>query len=367
MNDKLNIIDLFCGCGGLSNGLEQAGFNTVAGFDNDTNCLKSFSFNHKKSQTFLFDLGNIYNSEHKKLNFNNGETVEEINIKISNLDDLKSMISEQNIFLLCGGPPCQGFSSVNAKTRFMDNPKNILFKSYIEFIKAFQPEFILLENVMGLKSLENGQVLNDILKTFKKIGYNSKCFDANAADYGVPQLRKRVFIIGSKDKNIDLSFPPPTHQEKTDQADLFGNSLKGWVTTGEAINNIPSDNPNHIKYEPADIVKKRMSKIKAGQNKKVLSEDLQPNTNFNNTYGRLDPDKPSFTIHTRFDTPSTGELYHPYENRALTVREGARIQSFKDEFIIFGNKGSQFRQIGNAVPPQLAKAIGDHILNKLIK
>tara|TARA_B100000427_G_C15507880_1_gene594823 strand:+ start:128 stop:1231 length:1104 start_codon:yes stop_codon:yes gene_type:complete len=367
MENKFNVIDLFCGCGGLSNGLEQAGFNTVAGFDNDVNSLKSFSFNHKKSQKFLFDLGNIYNSKHKEMNFNNDDTIEEKNIQVSNLNDLKSIISEEDIFLLCGGPPCQGFSSVNAKTRFMDNPKNILFKSYIEFIQAFEPEFILLENVMGLKTLEDGKVLNDILKTFKNIGYNSKCFDANAADYGVPQLRKRVFIIGSRNENIDLSFPLPTHKKPSNQSNLFTDSLEEWTTVGDAIKDIPSDNPNHIKYEPADIVKERMSKIKPGENKKVLSEKLQPNTNFNNTYGRLDPNKPSFTIHTRFDTASTGELYHPYENRALTVREGARIQSFKDEFTIFGNKGSQFRQIGNAVPPKLAKAIGIHIIEKLMK
>ena len=164
MKNNLKIIDLFCGCGGLSNGLEQAGFNAIAGFDNDINCLTSFSFNHKNAQTFLFDLGDIYNSNHKKIDFERNEILREANVKISEPGDLRSIIPDEDIFLLCGGPPCQGFSSVNAKTRFVDNPKNTLFKSYIEFIKAFQPEFILLENVMGLKSLEQSKIIGNWLE-----------------------------------------------------------------------------------------------------------------------------------------------------------------------------------------------------------
>ncbi len=341
-NKKFTAIDLFSGAGGLSLGLENAGFNLKLCLDYIDDCKETHEFNFKNVPFICDDITNV-----------NGKDI----LKIAN-------VKKGEITLIAGGPPCQGFSTVNGKSRFLENPKNKLFVEFVRIIDEIKPEWFLMENVTGLMSINSGLVKNAIFKSFEKIGYKVDAKILNSADYGVPQKRQRAIFLGTN-KNYNIEFPLPTHGESDNQFDFFNDQkLKPFNTVGEALKGITerSKLQNHILPEHDEIVLKRMSFVPEGGNSKDIPEEFKPPQKFLNTYGRLHRKKPSNTIHTRFDVASTGSLYHPTKNRALTVREGARIQSFPDNFKFFGKKGSQYRQVGNAVPPLLAKSIGEKII-----
>jgi DNA (cytosine-5)-methyltransferase 1 len=343
MEKEFKAIDLFCGAGGMSLGLEMAGYKIKLGLDFVKDCELTHNQNFPSVPFICGDITNVKGN-----------------------DILKRIgLKKGDLTLVSGGPPCQGFSTVNGKSRFLENPKNKLFVQFVRIIDELSPTWFIMENVTGLLSMNSGTVKDAIFDAFKKIGYTVEAKILNAVDYGVPQNRKRAIFIGNN-AGYKIDFPEPTHGNLSNQLGIFDyNELKPFVTVGEALKGISNKSrlANHILPVHAAIVLKRMSYVPEGGNQKDIPEEFKPPQKFLNTYGRLHNNKPSNTIHTRFDVASTGSLYHPTENRALSVREGARLQSFPDCYIFSGKKGSQYRQVGNAVHPLLAKAIGEKILS----
>lgn len=350
----IKTIDLFAGCGGFSCGFEKAGFDIVSAVEFDKDIANSYALNHKNTKMIADDIKNVDNDNVFKF-------------------------GEADIII--GGPPCQGFSMAGARIRngFIDDPRNYLFKHYFNVVKIVRPKIFILENVKGILNLHNGKIFEEIKKLFE----DSNNFDGQsykiqykvvkAKEYGIPQNRERTVIIGSLiDFNLDDEITKTKDIIIKDNPSFFNN-----VTVWEAISNLPKPTEdgiveelnynseyqkylksstgvttNHIKTNHSQKAIDRMSKVKINENFTVLNEDIK--TVHSGSYGRLDPNGIAPTITTRFDTPTGGKFTHPYENRTITPREAARIQSFPDDFKFYGNKSCVCRQIGNAVPPKLA-------------
>jgi len=323
----------------MSYGLEQAGLTCVLGIDNNKYAIDTFSKNHPNSTGVCGDI--------RKLN----------------PKDIKIDLDIDKIDLICGGPPCQGFSTVG-----LGNPedeRNHLFLHFYRFVEYFRPRYIVIENVTGLVAKKNENTLKAIYEVFRKIGYKLDIRILKASDYDVPQDRKRTIILGN---NLSLknNFPEPSSSKGLNTVDF---ALKNSINfNGKTFNNdVVSSFPKN------DIDKKRISHIPEGRSIRYEKDELEflpENLRFNIDWGilpekrfreakyrRLDRKKPSPTIVTHKNT-----LYHPTENRHLTIREAAAMQSFPANFEFLGSNTSQWTQVGNAVPPLLAKSIGEAIL-----
>ena len=327
MNNK-NILDLFSGCGGLSFGFEQVGFNVLAGIDSCKDALKTFKFNHKDSLVFKQDLSDP-------------------NFKI-----IKNQLNRK-VDLIIGGPPCQGFSTANPKRSF-DDPRNHLFKEYARVLKAVKPKIFVLENVSGMVTMEKGQVFKLIKKELAACGY--RLFDQmlNAKDYGVPQNRRRMIIVGvRKDLNADFKHPLPHRSmdsyEHVDEFLIYGTPPEGLK--------------NHQVSSLSALNEQRLKFIPEGGSMQDVPEELQNNSDPKRSMRRLSRSKISHTIvHNNCD-----HYYHPTEDRRITIREMARIQGYSDEYIFFGSKSEQSKQVGNSVPVGLSSAIALEVLHTLKK
>ena len=246
--------------------------------------------------------------------------------------------------LIVGGFPCQGFSVANWN-RTVNDERNFLYREMVRVIQEKQPGYFVAENVRGLASMEKGTVLEAIKKDFRAIGYQVKSEVLNAADYGVPQSRLRLFIVGVRsDMDFNLTFPPPPSYTQPDLAKLIG--IKPWVTVGQALSAIPEPEEKH------SLSNHSGSKYKL---------------RFNGYIGhrKIDPDKPAPTVTARGDDKGgVVVLHHPGNHRRMTVRELATVQSFPLDFVFCGNNSSAYRQIGNAVPPLLGQAIGSMFSRK---
>jgi len=351
MDNKYNVLDLFCGCGGLSKGFEKAGFNVILGVDNDEMALTTFKKNHKNSLTLNADLSNI-----------------------DTFDTICDMIQNKSIDVIVGGPPCQGFSL--SGPRNFDDERNKLYLAMIETVKRFSPRAFVIENVPGMATLYNGEIKGEIIKRFSRMGYNVSCEILCAADYGVPQLRNRLFFVGLKSKD-DFIFPSAT------------NDIDNYITCQDAISDLPSraeelgkeediyiKTPytpyqkqmrgsakilyNHVATNHTQMVKDVIALVPEGGNYKNLPEGVGSSRKFNEAWTRYHSLKPSKTI----DTGHRNHFHYKY-NRVPTIRENARLQSFPDDFIFYGNKTQQNRQVGNAVPPLLGYAIAKQLLRFL--
>jgi len=346
------ILDLFCGAGGFSAGLEQLKqFKTVVGLDFDKDAIETFKFNFKDAIGILGDITDL-----------------KIKKNIIN-------ISKQNgVNMVIGGPPCQGFS-LKGKKLGLSDPRNFLFKEYLDIVKELKPDIFIIENVKNLSNASNGYFKNEILKEIKELGYIVNTGILNAKDYGVPQNRERTFFIASKNKFIN--FPDPVEEKVTVRdaiSDLAylesgeGNIISEYRT--EPLSNYQKKLRGkylqyHIASNHSKLAIEKLKMIPPEKGKEYLPEYMLGKQKFSTTWSRLEWDKVSPTIDTRFDTPSNGKNSHPFLNRAITPREAARIQSFNDDFEFKGSKVSVCKQIGNAVPPLLAKAIGQQILKEL--
>lgn len=366
---EYNLIDLFAGIGGLSTGFEKSGFKVVLANEIDEDISKSYRTN-------------------------NPETLM-VNCPIEQLSEYltKNQVVLPTVFGIIGGPPCQGFSSAGKRHRkdFVNDPRNYLFREYIKIIQIYEPEFFIMENVPGLLSMEGGEIFEEIKETFadadnfKNGKYNLSYTVVSATDFGVPQTRKRLIIIGSKAPAIDLEKAIKEYQKECNIqtttvfdaiSDLnYLNANEGAV---ESEYLLPAqteyqkarrgDNKkltNHNAFDHKKNIIERIKKIKPDQNFKHLNEEIK--SVHSGSYGRLSWDKPAPTITTRFDTPSAGRVIHPELNRVLTPREAARIQSFDDDMTFYGTKSIICRQIGNAVPPLLAKGLAYIVKNKILK
>ena len=345
MKNKFKVLDLFCGSGGLSSGFIEAGYNVVLGIDNWKDAIFTFEKNHFNSKGIVADLF---------------------------LESPKSIAEKTGISkvdLIIGGPPCQGFSI--AGKRIIDDERNKLYKSFVNFVEFYKPKAFLMENVPNIISMGEGKVKDSIIKDFKKLGYTVVCKVLLASEFGAPQNRKRAFFVGTLSKS-EFQFPVSIK--------------KALITSKEAISDLPemslSDGTKYIN-EPQSEFQKNIrqtsigifnhqitnhneqtisiiKKVPDGGNYKDLPKDLQQTRNVNIAWTRLNSNKPSFTI----DTGHRHHFHYKY-NRVPTVRESARIQSFSDTFIFYGSKTSQYRQVGNAVPPILSKCIATALLEFL--
>lgn len=351
---KINTIDLFAGCGGFSCGFERAGYNIISAVEYDKNIAKSYENNHKNVNVIADDIKNVDNNE---------------TFKLGSAD------------IIIGGPPCQGFSMAGARNRngFMDDPRNYLFKHYFNVVKIVRPKIFILENVKGILTLKKGEIFKEIKRLFEDPNnfdgrpYKIQYKVVKAKEYGIPQNRERVIIVGSLiDFNLEDEIEKTKKEILKDNPTFFDN-----VTVWDAISNLPSPTEdgsvevikfesnyqdflksnnkivqNHYKTKHNKKAIERMEKIKINENYTSLNEDIK--SIHSGSYGRLDPNGIAPTVTTRFDTPSGGRFIHPFENRTLTAREAARIQSFPDDFEFYGTKSCVCTQIGNAVPPKLA-------------
>lgn len=345
MRNQYNIIDLFCGAGGLSCGFERAGYNVLLGIDNDKKALETFEANHKNAKSICGDITNIH------------------------FGDIKQIIGNKKVDVIIGGPPCQGFSL--SGPRNFDDPRNKLYLSYIRLVEEIQPRAFVIENVPGLVGLFNGEIKDNIFKRFTELGYNIDCKIMCAADYGVPQIRRRVVFVGTKIGERTYEYPSSLGTTVTcemalsDLAPLtneLGNEIQDYYS--EPLNEYQKlmrynskEVHNHVAATHSEKVKHIISLVPDGGNYKDLPEEYRNSRNFHVAWTRFKSNKPAPTI----DTGHRHHFHYKFD-RVPTVRECARLQSFPDDFVFIGNKTQQFRQVGNAVPPLMAEQIAKSLL-----
>lgn len=349
---EFRILDLFSGAGGFSCGLEQVkGFQTVAALDFEPKAINTFEKNFPKCKCIC---GDITNEEVKKF--------------------IVDISQEKKVNMIIGGPPCQGFS-LKGKNLGLDDPRNFLFLEYVDLVKRIKPEIFVIENVKNLLQSENGYFINQICERFGSLGYTLNHGVMCAYNFGVPQIRERAIIIGTLNKK-GIKVPSSNGAKKTSVRDAI--SDLSYLNSGEGndideykldplssyqkeLRNGNGVVYNHFATNHSKVALEKLAMIPPEGDKSSMPKELYGNQIFSTTWARLVWDKPSPTIDTRFDTPSNGRNSHPYLNRSITPREAARIQSFPDSFRFYGNKTSICKQIGNAVPPLMAKALAEHI------
>ena len=382
--NALTMLDLFAGAGGLSEGLSEAGFHSLFASEIVPAYAETYRKNHPSSDVLTADIRTV-NAE---------DILHQLGMEKGQLD------------LLAGGPPCQGFS-INAPVRSMLDERNHLFKEYLRFVVAFSPRAVMIENVPGLVSFEHGATLHAILDALSQLGYGTDVRILGAPYYGVPQMRWRTIIIGLRGKQLPKNaFPEPTHHApiKPNFTTTFNGHLlvklpsleasTHFTTVAEAIGDLPplvagekgeplksyfcdptcdyqkklrigsSGVYNHEAPRLSKINMERLKYIQPGGNwtdipYELLPKGMQKANKGDHTkrYGRVTPDGLASTILTKCD-PHWGAYFHYNQDRTFTVREAARIQSFPDHYIFTGTQAEQYAQVGNAVPPMLANAVG---------
>lgn len=346
---SLVVADLFAGVGGFSQGFISSGCKIEFAIEYDKKIAHSYKMNH--SNTTVYD-----------------QDISEVDFNL-----LKSQ--HKNIDIIIGGPPCQGFSQ-KGKRLSIEDDRNYMFKKFIEAVKIFEPKYFVLENVPNILTTANGFFRDEIIKGFEDLGYIVNAKTLNAKDFGVPQNRRRAFFIGSKNEAL-IEFPKKRNNKVTIKDAIYdlpfissGEGSQFYEYEQHAVSDyqkILRQNSkgiyNHIATNHSKLAIDRLKLIPKGKGKEVLPEEHRTKSIYSGTWSRLLEDDVASTITTRFDTPSSGLFTHPILNRCLTVREAARIQSFSDSFIFHGTKTSQMKQVGNAVPPLLAKEIATIILN----
>jgi DNA (cytosine-5)-methyltransferase 1 len=296
---------------------------------------------------------------------------------------IKKEFHNKNIEVIVGGPPCQGFSSANRWQKESDDPRNKLFFEYLKFVKVLKPKVVLIENVRGILTRDNGYVKNRILHFLEDMKYRVSCEVLNASDYGVPQNRYRAFFVAIKRKYCDreFDFGKIMKKSKVDVKDAIGELYNLKINGSDSyhlVNEPDTEYRNYLRSKsndiynhevkfPAELTQVRISQVPQGGNWRDIPPDLFKNVRDNrhsSAYKRLKEDESSVTIDTG---NAHSNYFHPLFNRIPTPREAARLQSFNDAFIFCGTRSRQYRQIGNAVPPLLAKAIADEIKRQIKK
>lgn len=315
-----NFIDLFTGAGGLSCGLTMSGMKPVGSVEIMPQAVETYKYNFSKIKGF-------------------DENVNDRDIRESKTkNELIESVKDKHIHLIAGGFPCQGFSM--AGNRIVADPRNSLYLDMLEIVKKIKPDFVLMENVEGLRSMLGGKIEEKIITDYKKIGYEINVTVLNSADYGVAQQRRRVIFIGNR-LGIKNFHPKPMFDEKNYVT--VGDVLKKYLNMPEDINN------NHIFSKTSQEMQQRLEELPIG--KSLYG-------NYSDAWKKVDWDKPSCTVKENHG----GVNIHPILNRVMTPRELATLQSFPEDFIFKGSKKWQLVQIGNAVPCLLGKAIGLAIL-----
>ena len=341
--------DLFSGVGGLSQGFISAGFEIAFAIEFDKEIADAYAKNHPGTEM--------------------------INENICTIDVESVKERHPHIDLIMGGPPCQGFSQ-KGKRMSINDPRNFLFQQFVRFVESFKPKYFVLENVPNIITTSNGYFKDQIIESSSKLGYTVNCGVLSASEFGIPQDRHRAVFIGVLGEN-GIELPKSPHKRVTIEEAIYDLPFIG-SGEGEEISQYDkkatSDYQkqlrngskvlyNHVATKHSDLALERLSLIPKGAGREVLPAEHRTKSIYSGTWCRLLEDGIAPTITTRFDTPSSGRFTHPVLNRCLTVREAARVQSFPDSFRFYGNKTSQMKQVGNAVPPLLAYAIAQQILN----
>jgi DNA (cytosine-5)-methyltransferase 1 len=335
-------IDLFCGAGGLSLGLQRAGWKPLLALDNWSDAAKTYVHNFTEHACLEQDVGTL-----------SGRAI-------------RDAAGERPQWVV-GGPPCQGFSTVGK--RIKSDERNLLIREFVRLVAQIKPEGVLVENVVGLKDMN---FVGIIVKMFADVGYRVTPTVVRAADFGVPQLRHRIFFVGTRDGSAFVP-PRPTNQKAE------------YVTVWDAIGDLPPLQPgaSAVEYvrDPFTAFQQRMrgrsqtlqgheasrhpdnlvsaiSFIPDGGNRRHIPDELQPRSGYHNSYSRLHSASPAVAVTQNMGKPSGTRCIHPFQHRGLTAREGARLQSFPDSFHFLGGITSQRLQIANAVPPLLAEQMG---------
>lgn len=342
---KYNILDLFCGCGGMSLGFEQAGFKVLLGIDFWKDALETYRFNRKNANTLCADMAVLSGKE------------------------VADTIGNAAVDVIIGGPPCQGFSV--AGKRIVDDERNKLYKGFVRMVDYFKPKAFVMENVPNILSIGGGAIKDAIIADFSALGYTVEYQVLTASDYGVPQNRRRAFFVGLQN-GAHFTFPKPFTQEKVTSKEAISDLPEHSVNDGSEYPSAPNSDYqimmrrhstaifNHQSTIHNQKTIDTISLVPDGGNYKDLPPELQQTRKVHIAWTRLNSKKPSFTI----DTGHRHHFHYVY-NRIPTARESARIQSFPDDFIFTCSRTSQLKQIGNAVPPLLGKAIATSLLAQL--
>lgn len=344
---KLKVADLFSGVGGLSQGFIQAGFNVTLAIEFDSSIANAYKLNHPNTA--------IYNEDICKMDFKHLHKI------------------HPDIDIVIGGPPCQGFSQKGKRLQ-LDDPRNFLFRRFVDFVDEFKPKYFVIENVPNIITTANGYFKKQIIKSFNDLGYAVNCGVLCALDFGIPQDRRRAVFIGVRGKEV-LPLPKPTNTKTTIEEAIYD---LPFLQSGEGTEESVYDKQpiseyqkrlrgncsvlhNHVATNHSVSALAKLAMIPKGKGKEVLPKEMLTKSIYSGTWCRLLEDGYAPTITTRFDTPSSGRFTHPILDRCLTIREAARIQSFPDSFVFYGNRTSQMKQVGNAVPPLLAYYIASVI------
>jgi len=349
--NKITVVDLFAGVGGLSYGFTHNDcFQVLLANEYNKDIAKAYTLNHPNVKMLVCDIKNL--------------TAEMLK---------KELLSQ--IDIVVGGPPCQSYSTLGKRQN--DDRAN-LYKEYCRILTILKPKLFLFENVTGILSMNNGKLFRKVKECFKKIGYELKYQILNAADYGVPEIRERVILVGTKCKNT-FEYPLPTHGNKT--------GLKPYVTLEDALSDLPilESGEENVEYasnpinefqnfvHDSDILRdnqspkngelllKIMKALPDGGSKDDLPIEIRPKSGFRNTYAKMWWKRPAPTITRNFACPSSSRCIHPRDSRALTTREGARLQSFPDSYKFYGSKNIKNLEIGNAVPPLLSIVLAKQV------
>lgn len=328
---RISYIDLFCGAWGFSLGFDNEWFENIFSIDIEKNFCKTYKKNFSKHNLIEKDISKLTEQE------------------------IKEIIGNTKVDVIIGWPPCQGFSMAgNIWRKFIDDPRNRLFKEFIRLVNIVKPNSFVMENVARLFTHNNGKTKNEIINDFKELWYSVEVKILNSADFGVPQTRKRVIFIGTN-KNTKIKFPTK--------------NVSKFKTVKEAIDDLPklkswekSNIPNHIAMNHTEQMLEKMNHISDGGNRDEIPDNIRPKSWDIRKYIKYDSNTPSITI-----TGDMRKVFHYNQNRALTVRELARIQSFPDNFIFEWTSISQQQQVGNAVPPIMAQSIAKSIKNMLLE
>lgn len=350
---KPTVIDLFAGVGGLSLGFELAGFDITIANEYDSNIAAAYSKNRPGAKMVVADIRSLPIEE----------TFADYTGKIT---------------VVIGGPPCQGFSQ-KGQRKSINDPRNFLFLKYYDVVKFVKPKYFVIENVPNLLTTEQGYFKKEIVELFSELNYTVNCGVLCAADYGVPQDRRRTCIIGKFGSDVPVDLPQPNGCHTTvwdaisDLAYLEsgeGEEVSAYRFAAQSnyqrmLRSGSKELYNHVATSHSQVTLERLSMIPPERGKEMLPTEHLTKSIYSGTWCRMKKDGVARTITTRYDTPSSGEFTHPYLNRAITTREAARIQSFPDSYHFYGPKSSQMKQVGNAVPPLLGKFIAEQIMKDI--
>lgn len=353
---KYNVMDLFSGVGGLSYGFSVLPqFQILAANEIERDISIAYQLNHPYVKMLNCDIRNL------------------------SKEMLENALKGKMIDLVVGGPPCQSYSTLGK--RQMDDRAN-LFREYRRILEILKPRAFVFENVVGILSMDKGKLFLQIQKEFAELGYTLRYQVLDAVDYGVPQHRERVILVGMQGENT-YRYPAPTH----------GGKLQPYVTLSDAIGDLPelksgeardyyaagitneflkfvrqnseSRVSEHCAPKNGEHLIRIMEALKDGQSKDDLPENIRPKSGYGNTYAKLWWNRPSTTITRNFACPSSSRCIHPRDSRAMSIREGARLQSFPDDYQFYGSDGTKRLEIGNAVPPLLSVEIAKQMLEAL--